>query len=342
MKNGEVEIEYQLKRGDVASRESINVEVFGREQKRIRKVEFFTAKTLRIDVNPEKSRVAPGEETNINVRLVKVDDKGVEEPVKGRTLNLKVTGMEDGKINPQNQVTTDANGVGKLIYTAGENDKSVHIEASYKPEGYETTFHGSADLNAGAYTATIDLDLSSPYIPDGRMSIAKLQMHVDFDEIFIESGSKNPIPYVSGDIDASEGRGTFTKFELNDVWTHGDALTDREHPKWIKKPPESFGAMLTMATDVEFLRQIAQFGKTKQKVSPPAKARLVFFTQMGMMPITWGASEGSSGLEDFRLEFDVPWQDLLDGKPVTIKLPYEEEDPDVKGTWTISFIPGSK
>jgi hypothetical protein len=342
MKNGEVEIEYQLRRGDAAFRESINVDVAGRGQKRIRNVEFFTAKTLRIDVNPEKSRVAPGEETNITVRLVKVDDKGVEEPVKGRTLNLKITGLNDGKINPQNQVTTDENGVGRLTYTAGENDKSVHIEASYKPQDYETTFHGSADLNAGAYTTTVDLDFSSPYIPDGRMSIAKLQMHVVFDEVFIESGSTDPLTSGFGDIDASEGRGTFTKFELNDVWTHDDPITDREHPKWIKKPPDSFEATLTMPIDDELLQQIAQSGQTQQKVSPPAKARLVFFTQMGSMPIHWGASTGSSSLEDFKIEFDVPWQDLLAGKPVTITLSYEEEDQDVKGTWTIAFKPTMK
>ncbi len=65
---------------------------------------------------------------------------------------------------------------------------------------------------------------------------------------------------------------------------------------------------------------------------------------MGSIPLNmrrnlpeWGNSEGSARLEDFNLKFEAPWNDLLAGKPVTIKLPYMEDEQ--KGFWTIQFTP---
>lgn len=171
---------------------------------------------------PEKSVVAPGEKTRVFARLYKIDDKGIKQPVKGRTMNLDVSGIVDGSIRPASQVTTNAEGEGILEYTAGQNDKKVHIEASYKPDHFETTFRGSADIGKTIYKVTVDLDLASSFVPDGNMSIAKLQLHVDFERVVIEPGTKEPLTSMWGDIDADEGMGRFLAFELNQVWTEGD------------------------------------------------------------------------------------------------------------------------
>jgi hypothetical protein len=49
---------------------------------------------------------------------------------------------------------------------------------------------------------------------------------------------------------------------------------------------------------------------------------------------------GSAELDDFRVQFDVPWRDLLAGKPVAVKVPSDAaEDSADKGTWTITFTP---
>lgn len=337
--DGGIEIEYRLKRGATATRESIDVEVAGRGQKRTSQRVFFPAKTLRVEVDPEQNRVAPGESTRVVVRLLKVDEQGQREPVAGRRVTIKASGLKDGTLRPRDQVTTDQNGLGTLTYTAGEGDKRVHIEASYRPDGYETTFTGDADLNSGAYTVTVDLEFTSPYVPDGRMAIAALAMHVVFDEVFFERGSPGDPLSSLGDIDASEGLGTFKKFELQDSWTWGPA-TNRERQKFIKgkEPPKSFSARLTMATDFEALAQKSRTAQDAQRV-PPDKARLVFATTMGRTAPWFGNSQGGGPLEEFELTFDVPWRDLLTGKPVTLKLPYQGEWPEEKGYWTISFIP---
>ena len=337
IKNGTITVEYRLKRGDKAFRESLNVELARRGNKRISNDIFFPAKTLSVEVVPEKTFVAPGEKTHVFVRLYKVDDKGLKEPVKGRTLDLNITGLADGSIRPALQVTTNAEGEGILEYTAGQNDKKVHIEASYKPLNFETTFRGAADIGKSIYQVTVDLDLASSFVPDGGMSIAKLKMHVDFDRVVIEPGNReNPLSLL-GDIDADEGKGRFLVFELNRAWTEGNNF---EQPKFIRKPPDSFGATLTIYLGPDELNEIIQ-QENKNISLPPEKMKLSFFTDMDLQEIKWGCSTGSAaaGFYEFQVKFDVPWPDLLAGKPVTVKVPYETDEPNEKGTWTIQFKP---
>ena len=69
--------------------------------------------------------------------------------------------------------------------------------------------------------------------------------------------------------------------------------------------------------------------------------KLAFFTDMDLMEIEWGCSTGGAavGFYEFQVTVDVPWSDLQVGKPVTIKVPYETDDPNEKETWTIQFKP---
>ena len=330
-KDGKIEIEYTLMKGNDTQKVPIDVEIIGRGKKSIRQVVFIPVKTLKIEVEPEQKRVAPGDQTRIFVRLLKVDDKGTKEPVKGRTLTLKVTGLEDGTLEPKDKITTDENGLGTLTYTAGESDKTVRVEASYKPEKYETTFKGHGEISTGAYSCTVDLDFTSPFVPDRRMSIAALSMHVVFDKVVFEEGP-DVDPFGGGvDVDAGDGVGTFTKFELNDVWGDDDS---RHRPTFIKPPPKTFEAQLTMAIDEEQLKSPAS-DKTK-KPAAPTTVKLVLRTWTG--DITWGSELGSSADGNFSLEFEAPWANLIAGKPVTLKVPYKgESNLDEKGTWTITF-----
>lgn len=186
------------------------------------------------------------------------------------------------------------------------------------------------------YEVSVDLDRTAPFVADGRMTVAALVMRVVFDKVILEAGP-DVDPFGGGvDIDASDGVGTFPKFELNDVWGDDDA---RHRPTFIKAPPKTFEAQLTMAIDEEQLKSLA-LDKTK-KPAPPTTVKLVFMTMMGgALPIHWGSQLGSSGEGDFKLEFEAPWADLIAGKAVTLKVPYEgESNLDEKGTWTITFTP---
>jgi hypothetical protein len=64
-------------------------------------------------------------------------------------------------------------------------------------------------------------------------------------------------------------------------------------------------------------------------------AKISFFTDLPMMAIQWGNSVGSMAFDDndLKLIFEVPWKDLLEGKPITVTIPHEHRN----GTWTIRF-----
>jgi hypothetical protein len=346
IRDGTLEFEYRLRRGDQPTRDGFPIQVLGRGQKNVIQDLFVTAKALLITVDPEKSRIAPGGQTRVFVRLLKIDDKKVKEPVKGRTLTLRVTGLEDGKIEPKDKTTTDENGLGTLTYTAGERDKTVRIEASYQPDGYETRFTAEGTINAGEYIVTVDLDVSSPFVADGRMTIAGLGMHVVFEKVFFDAGLvENPLAGLGR---GWMGRGEFTRFALNDVHGEGD---DRHRPWFTKGPPKAVTAQITMAPDVGWLERMAIRKNSKPvqpqptpaaPAGPPATARLAFMTTLGLSHTAWRSHLGSAVMGDLRLRFDVPWNDLLAGNPVTLTVPYEADaESGDKGTWTITFTPKS-
>ncbi len=79
-------------------------------------------------------------------------------------------------------------------------------------------------------------------------------------------------------------------------------------------------------------------GKRSVSIRLSEKRTLIFRTDMRRNLPEWGNSVGGTRLDDFNLDFEVPWNDLLAGKPVTIKLPYLEDEE--KGSWTIQFTPG--
>ena len=341
-KDGKIEFEYALKRGDDATRIAIDVKQVGRAQKEIHEVIFIPVKTLRVEVEPEKKRVAPGDETRVFVRLFKVDGQGTKEAVKGRTLDLKVTGLEDGRLEPRDKVTIDEDGVGTLTYTGGARDKTVTIEASYKPENYETTFKGEGQLNAGAYTITFDLEMSQRYVADGGMYISALGAHAVFEGVFFHEGlTRNILMAV---LPIARGKGEFTKFLLHDIEPNkvGSGTAARESPRFTKGPPKSFTTQLKMAVTPEDMeRRFGARGKppASKTPPPPLKTAKLIFEYLGLMETEWQSSVGSATFDGLHLEFDAPWPDLLAGKPVTLKIPYE--DGVEKGTWTITFSPQS-
>jgi hypothetical protein len=273
---------------------------------------------------------------------------------------VKVVDPKDGKTWKTN---ADNNGKYKIkdaLLHAHKDAKGrvrcpvFKIFASHEGSSAEDTFKGTLqEPNRGAeltkdlvikrkgYTVTVDLEFTAPYIPDGAMRIAELQMHVVFEDVFIEAGNKedpNPI-MASGGIDWGEVRGTFRRFVLQDTWTSGDA-NNRERPKFIsgKEPPTSFEASLTLEDDLVPEMENSRDGKRSVSIRLSEKRTLIFRTDMRRNLPEWGNSVGGTRLDDFNLDFEVPWNDLLAGKPVTIKLPYMEDEE--KGSWTIQFTPG--
>ncbi len=188
-----------------------------------------------------------------------------------------------------------------------------------------------------AYTVMVSLQTNAPFVGDGRMTFADLAFSATFRDVVFVYDPEGMLGFCS--VEAREGKLFLTRHEFNDV-QEGD---DRHRP-WVKKEwPMEFSASLTMSR-----AEIAKYlPKDKEDLpivplGPPEQAALHFCAKFGMLDLMWYSTLGSNALSDTHLEFDAPWQKLLEGKPVTLKIPYETTDPEEKGEWWIEFLPPKK
>jgi hypothetical protein len=129
----------------------VEVYLIGRGQKKVRQVLSIPVKGLQLEVRPDRAVIAPGEETRVRVRLLKVDGEGGKEPIPGRKVKIAVEGLVDGKVTPEDEVNTDEKGEGGLTYRAGKTDVRVRCLARYEPQGYKESVHGvgAVDVRMG-------------------------------------------------------------------------------------------------------------------------------------------------------------------------------------------------
>jgi hypothetical protein len=184
------------------------------------------------------------------------------------------------------------------------------------------------------YTVMVALEVRSPFVGDGRMTFANLAFSATFRDMVFVFDPRATLAVCS--VEGRSGTLALTRREFNDV-QEGD---DRHRP-WVKKEwPKEFAASLGPAPS-ELLKYAAT-GKDDLALvplAPPPKVKLRFRAEFGLLDLQWYSKLGSSALSDMYLEFDAPWLQLLDGKPATLKVPYEGSDPEEKGEWWIEFIP---
>jgi hypothetical protein len=190
------------------------------------------------------------------------------------------------------------------------------------------------DRQSPPYTVMVALEVRSPFVGDGRMTFADLAFSATFRDMVFVFDPRALLAVCS--VEGQGGTLHLTRREFNDV-QEGD---DRHRP-WVKKEwPKEFAASLGTAPSE--LRKYAPTGKDDLPLvplAPPPKVKLRFRAEFGLLDLQWYSKLGSSALSDMYLDFDVPWLQLLDGKPLTLKLPYEGSDAEEKGEWWIEFIP---
>jgi hypothetical protein len=183
------------------------------------------------------------------------------------------------------------------------------------------------------YTVLVSLQARSPFVADGRMSIADLAFSATFkDVVFYYERGKGP-----GVSEKYDGKLFLTQHEFNDVDDSGD-----RHRPWVKKEwPVEFPASL-----VGGWVEREEEPETDPEVDDiplvplvPGTIKLGFHARFGLLDLEWFSKLGSCVLSNMLFEFEVPWPPLLDGKPHTLKLPYEGDYPEDTGTWWIEFIP---
>ena len=188
-----------------------------------------------------------------------------------------------------------------------------------------------------AYTIVISLQAASPFVPDGRMSIADLAFSATFKDVVLIFGTSLPESYIFDE--QHDGKVFLTRHEFNDV----EGGIER-HAPWVKKPwPTEFRASL-IAGWIEKDEEDADAEKDLDELVPlvPEKIKFGFCAHFGLLDLEWFSKLGSCVLSSMKYDFEVPRELLIKGEPVSLKLPYEGDYPEDQGTWWIEFIPKKK
>jgi hypothetical protein len=184
------------------------------------------------------------------------------------------------------------------------------------------------------YTVVIALEVRSPFVGDGRMTFADLAFSATFKDTVFVFDPRATLAVCS--VQGPAGTLSLTRRRFNDV-QEGD---DRHRP-WVKKEwPTEHAAVLGTAPSE--LAKYAPAGKDDLPLvplAPPPKVKLRFRAEFGLLDLQWYSKLGSNALSDMYLDFDAPWLQLLEGRPLTLKLPYEGTDADETGEWWIEFVP---
>jgi hypothetical protein len=188
----------------------------------------------------------------------------------------------------------------------------------------------SLPISSPPYRILVSLEFTSPFVPDGRMSLAEFSLRISFSPAIFEFDPSGDPLLGRCEIDVNAGKGTFIKIVLNDV-QKGD---DRQKPIFLAPRPKEFSAQLAIESEPTEEDEAAAKSRT-----PPDKVRLSLWTEFGPKEIVWGSPLGTNVLQNFKTVFEAPFRDLLTGRPRTVTLPYEGAFTEDKGTWKIEFIP---
>ena len=183
---------YILKKGIDPGLEQVKISTCGLDKNAVAETEIHIS-GLEIEVTPRRRALSPGDKTQIQIEFNKVDQEGNKEPVAGKKLRLKIKGLVDGSVSPENEVLTDENGKATLNYRAGDSDKKVTFEAEYQPKDIPETVKGEAKVSVSreaVWTGTVTYSRSNEKTrkgeaPDGSpvtfhekvTEIANFQIH---------------------------------------------------------------------------------------------------------------------------------------------------------------------
>lgn len=184
------------------------------------------------------------------------------------------------------------------------------------------------------YTVMVSLQAASPFVADGRMSIADLAFSATFKDVVFTYDHPRGVFLT----EKHDGKLLLTRHEFNDV-----AGPDDRHKPWVKKPwPMEFPASLVEG----WIEREEEPPKDPYNIPlvplVPDKVRLGFYARFGLLDLEWFSKLGSCVLSNMLYEFEAPLWPLIEGKPVTLKFDYEGDYPEDTGQWWIEFIPQKK
>ena len=176
----------------------------------------------------------------------------------------------------------------------------------------------------------IALQAASPFVPDGRTSLAELSLEVVFASVTFEFDPDEDPLLGRCQVAAPAGKGKFSKLVLNDVERDGERLP----ASFLSARPAEFAAALGVESE-----PMAEDEAAARSAPAPEKVRLAFWTDFSKMPVKWGSRFGTAALPDFKVVFEVPFRDLVRGKSFSATLPYQGTYPEDSGTWQVVIKP---
>ncbi len=101
---------------------------------------------LEVEVRPDRKEICNGEQTNIVITLNETDTEGGKYPVEGKSIGVKITGLENGILQAKDGYITNKDGKVVLEYTAGDRDEYLKVNASFAPPKYPDKAKGKATI----------------------------------------------------------------------------------------------------------------------------------------------------------------------------------------------------
>jgi hypothetical protein len=179
------------------------------------------------------------------------------------------------------------------------------------------------------YEVRVRLEFSSPFVADGRLSLAEFALEAVFAEVRFEFDPKEDPLLGRCQVKSQPGKGKFARLILNDV----QAGEERLPAMFTAARPAEFPAKLDIESE-----PMEDEETTSVSPDPPEKVRFSFWTEFGPEAVKWGSKSGAAALEDFQVVFEAPFRQLLQGKGGVVTFPYAGRYPEDKGAWTVEFI----
>lgn len=133
---GKAEAEFNLKKGIDEEILPVSITTCGLVSFFIKEKKELIIRGLKIEVKPNRKEIEPGERTKIVITFNETDPDGTKYPVEGKEIDVKINGLVNGTIKPENGYKTNSDGKVVLDYKAGNNDEKITVNASFQPEDY--------------------------------------------------------------------------------------------------------------------------------------------------------------------------------------------------------------
>ncbi len=151
--------EYKLDKGIMAEKKTIRFKTCQLGGPLVVEEKELIIRGLKIEVKPDRKEIEPDERTKIVITFNETDPDGTKYPVEGKKIDVKINGLVNGTIKPENGYTTNSDGKVVLNYIAGSNDEKITVNASFQPEDYPDKAEGKGSVKVkkleGDFNGTI-------------------------------------------------------------------------------------------------------------------------------------------------------------------------------------------